>query len=258
MDYLSALFLGFVEGITEFLPVSSTAHLTLTSELLGLKQTDFQKTFVIVIQPGAILAVLVLYGRSLLVKRQVLARVAVAFLPTGLLGVTVYKLVKQHLLDNHPLTLLMLAGGGLALIVFELWHRERAEAEADLAQLSWRDCFLVGCFQTLAFVPGVSRAAATIIGGLLLGWRRKAAVEFSFLLAVPTMIASTALDLWKSSGAFSLEQVQLLVVGFVTSFVVALLAIHFLLRYIRTHTFIPFGIYRLIFALVLGIWLYAL
>jgi undecaprenyl-diphosphatase len=202
--------------------------------------------------------VLVLYGRALLVSWQVLARVAVAFVPTRLRGLAGYRLVKQHLLENHPLTLSMLAGGGVILIAFECWHREDAGAADDLARLSWRDCALVGCFQALAFVPGVSRAAATILGGLLLGWKRKTAVEFSFLLAVPTMAASTALDLWKSSSDFSPEQVQLLLVGFLTSFVVALLAIQFLLRYIRTHTFIPFGIYRLIFAIVLGIWLYAL
>jgi undecaprenyl-diphosphatase len=218
MTYLDALILGIVEGLTEFLPISSTAHLMLTRRVLGIEPTDpFVKSFLVAIQPGAILAVVVLYGRTLLVNRHVLLRVAVAFVPTAVLGFVVYRQVKGFLEDD-ALALWGLGLGGLVLILFERWHREDPDASSDPAVISYRTCVLIGCFQALAFVPGVSRAAATILGGLVLGLRRKAAVEFSFLLAVPTMAAATAYDLYKSAGDFSLEQGGLLLTGFLSSF----------------------------------------
>lgn len=255
MSFFHAILLGIVEGLTEFLPVSSTAHLMLTAKLLGEEQTEFLKTFEIAIQPGAILAVVVLYWHRFLVERAVMVRILVAFVPTAVLGLLMYKTIKEYFLQNHALALVALGVGGVLLIVFELLHREKPEQKNELARLSYLHCFLIGCFQSLAFVPGVSRAAATIIGGLILGWNRKTAVEFSFLLAVPTMAAATAKDLYTNSSSISSDKFQLLSVGFVTSFVVALLAIKFLLFFIRTHTFIPFGIYRIIFAGAVALWL---
>ncbi len=249
MDLMTAAILGIVEGISEFLPISSTGHLILTSHLLGLKHTDFLKSFEIAIQVGAIASVVVLYWRYLLVDLRTITKVVVAFLPTGIMGLTLYKLIKQYLLGSAQVVLWSLLIGGVLLIVFELWHREREDAVGAVENISLRQALIIGCFQSLAMIPGVSRSAATIVGGLLLGLKRKVIVEFSFLLAVPTMLAATAYDLLKSGAGFSPDQFQFLAVGFVTSFVVALLSIKFLLRYIQTHTFIAFGVYRIVLVL---------
>jgi len=249
MDLMTAAILGIVEGISEFLPISSTGHLILTSHLLGLKHTDFLKSFEIAIQVGAITSVVVLYWRYLLVDSRTIRTVIVAFLPTGIMGLTLYKLIKQFLLGSAHVVLWSLLIGGVLLIVFELWHREREDAIGTVENISLRQALIIGCFQSLAMIPGVSRSAATIVGGLLMGLKRKVIVEFSFLLAVPTMLAATAYDLLKSGAGFSPDQFQFLAVGFVTSFVVALLSIKFLLRYIQTHTFIVFGVYRIVLVL---------
>jgi len=250
MDLMTAAILGIVEGISEFLPISSTGHLILTSHLLGLKHTDFLKSFEIAIQVGAIASVFVLYWRSLLIDFNVMKKVVVAFIPTGIMGLTLYKLIKQFLLGSSTIVLWSLFLGGVFLIAFEMWHREKEDAIADVGDISFRQALIIGCFQSIAMIPGVSRSAATIVGGLLLGLKRRVIVEFSFLLAVPTMLAATAYDLLKNGSSFSLDQTQFLAVGFITSFVVALLSIKFLLRYIQTHTFIAFGVYRILLVLV--------
>jgi len=250
MDLMTAAILGIVQGVSEFLPISSTGHLILASHLMGLKHTDFLKSFEIAIQAGSIFSVMVLYWRKLLVDSQILKKVIIAFIPTGIMGLTLYKLIKQFLMGSSSVVLWSLFVGGILLIVFEMWHREKEDAVADVSDISFRQALIIGCFQSIAMIPGVSRSAATIVGGLLLGLKRKVIVEFSFLLAVPTMLAATAYDLLKSGSQFSLDQAQFLAVGFITSFVVALLSIKFLLRYIQTHTFIAFGVYRIVLVLV--------
>ncbi len=247
MDWLTALILGIVEGVSEFLPISSTGHLILASQLMGLDHTEFLKSFEIAIQVGAILSVVALYWRRLLVDFETMKKLVVAFLPTGILGFTLYRLVKQFLLGSPNIVLWSLFLGGIFIIAFEYLHREREDAVEDVSGITYRQALLIGLFQSIAMIPGVSRSAATIIGGLALGLRRKAIVEFSFLLAVPTMLAATAYDLLKSGSAFSMDQMGFLAVGFVSSFVVALLSIKFLLSFIQTHTFIAFGIYRIAF-----------
>ena len=177
-------------------------------------------------------------------------KVVVAFIPTGIMGLTLYKLIKQFLLGSSTIVLWSLFLGGVFLIVFEMWHREKEDAVADVSDISFRQALIIGCFQSIAMIPGVSRSAATIVGGLLLGLKRKVIVEFSFLLAVPTMLAATAYDLLKSGSRFSMDQAQFLAVGFITSFVVALLSIKFLMHYIQTHTFIAFGVYRIVLVAV--------
>lgn len=248
MDFLDALILGVVEGISEFLPISSTGHLILASRALGLESTEFIKSFEIAIQLGAILSVVVLYWRLFLTDFKILQRVAVAFLPTAVLGMLFYKLIKKFLLGNSLVVVWSLFLGGLFLIVFELTHREQEKAKDDLRQMSFKTAFLIGVFQSLAMVPGVSRSAATIIGGLFLGLKRRSIVEFSFLLAVPTMAAAAALDLLKSGRHFTAHEFSCLGIGFIVSFFVALLSIKFLLHFIKNNSFIPFGIYRVIVA----------
>ena len=250
MTYLHTLILGIVEGVSEFLPISSTGHLILASYLLHLKQTDFQKSFEIAIQLGAILSVVVLYWRALLVNFEILKRVITAFIPTAILGFIFYKIIKKVLLGSNTVVLYSLLIGGIFLVLFELWHREKESATEELSAISYSKSFMIGLCQAVAMIPGVSRSAATIIGGLILGIKRKTIVEFSFLLSVPTMVAATGLDLMKSGGHFSLEEFHLLLMGFISSFIVALLSIRWLIHFIKNHTFISFGIYRILISLL--------
>lgn len=251
MDLFHALILGVVEGITEFLPISSTGHLIIASKLLGMDQTNFLKTFDISIQLGAILSVVVLYWRSLLVDWEIIKRVAAAFIPTAVLGLFLYKFVKSVLLESTQVVLWSLLLGGIFLVIFEMFHKEKNDAIGDIKQMTLLQAAIIGAFQSVAMIPGVSRSAATIIGGLCLGINRKTIVEFSFLLACPTMAAATGLDLIKSAHEFSVDQFSFLAVGFIAAFAVGIISIQFLLYFVRNNNFISFGIYRIIVALLL-------
>jgi len=256
MNLITAVIFGIVEGITEFLPISSTAHLDLAREILKVTSTDFFKSFQIAIQLGAILSVVVLYWKSFLLKFSVFKKILAAFIPTALIGLILYKPLKSFLLGNITIELWSLAVGGLFIIIFEIFYRQKETAIDDIGSIPYPKAFLIGIFQSIAIIPGVSRSAATIIGGLILGLKRKTIVEFSFLLAVPTMLAATVLDLAKSAGSFNSGQLIYLVVGFVVSFITALFAIKFLLYFIKNHNFIPFAIYRIALALLLMIFMF--
>lgn len=263
MTIFESLILGLVEGFTEFLPISSTAHLILTSHLLGLDQSVFVKTFEIAIQSGAILAVLVVYWRRFL-DWEILKKIAAAFIPTALIGLALYKFSKQYLLGNISVVLWALAIGGVLLIVFEKWHKKTRDARIEAGQIqvveespateirsmSYKKAVGLGVAQAIAIIPGVSRSGATIIGGLLAGMSRGAIVEFSFLLGAPTILAATALDLFKNAGAFTSDQFGSLFIGLSAAFITALLGIKFLLRYVRTKTFVGFGVYRIAIAVI--------
>ncbi len=249
MHIFDAALLGIVEGITEFLPISSTGHMILASQLLHVTQNELLKNFEIIIQLGAICAVVVLYWRSFL-NIEILKRLIVGFIPTGIIGLALYKIVKTYFLGNDYLVLTMLVLGGIALIAFEYFHREQDTATRESENITYRQALGIGLFQSLAVVPGISRSAATIIGGMLLGLSRPAIVEFSFLLAVPTLGAATALDLLKSYSTFSANDIRVLAVGFIAAFLSALFVIRLLLQYVRTRTFIPFGIYRIVAAIL--------
>jgi len=246
MSLLHAIILGIVEGITEFLPISSTAHLILASQLLRL-DSEFVKSFEIIIQFGAILSVVVLYWTKFW-HWDVLKKLVVAVIPTGVIGLTVYKAVKSYLLGNVNVVLLSLLIGGIALIVFERF-RNGSEAEVDFAEITYRKAFLIGLFQAIAVIPGVSRSAATIVGGSLIGVSKRTIVEFSFMLAVPTMLAATGLELVKSRSALA-GNYGMLAVGFVVSFVTAIIAIKSFLGYIKKRDFSAFGWYRIVLAVV--------
>ena len=248
MTPFDSLLLGIVEGITEFLPISSTGHLVLTSTLLHITQTDFVKTFEIVIQLGAILSVIVIYFKKFF-DLELMKRLIVAFIPTGIIGLLLYHIVKTYLLGNDYIVLAALFFGGIAIIAFEYWHKD-TESDAGVTAISYPQAALVGVAQSFAIIPGVSRSAATILGGLSLGLSRETIVEFSFLLAVPTMLAASGLDLVKNGVAFTNSDWILLAIGFVTSFIVAMAAIKWLLGYVRHHSFIAFGVYRIVLAVV--------
>jgi undecaprenyl-diphosphatase len=239
-----AVILGIVEGLTEFLPVSSTGHLILASKLLHLPQTEEHKVFEVAIQLGAILAVACLYWRRLVARSDLLLKLAVGFLPTGIIGLTLYKLVKD-LFDPSVVSISLIVGG-LVFFAVEYYLRDHKAAIHDAGDVSYRTAFAVGLVQCLAMIPGVSRSGATIIGGLFCGMNRTAAAEFSFLLALPTMLAATCYDVYKHAGAFQGGDWNNLLIGFIVSFIFSIIGIKVLIRFVANHTFIPFGVYRII------------
>lgn len=252
MNLFDATILGIIEGITEFLPVSSTAHLILGAHILDIPQSEFVKSFEIIIQLGAILAVVTLYFKSLF-SIEILKRLVVGFLPTAIIGLLVYKRVKEYLGDIS-IVLWAIFIGGIILIIFELYNKKKAEKGSDT--ISIKQSALIGLCQCVAFIPGVSRSAATIVGGMMQGISRTAIAEFSFLLAIPTMVAATGLDIIKNRETLIHGgNLGALIVGFVVSYVVAILAIKGFLSFVKKHDFIVFGIYRIIIAIVFYIYL---
>ncbi len=243
MNILDSLILGIVEGVTEFLPISSTGHLILASHLLGLNQGAFEKTFEISIQLGAILAVCVIYFEKLKSNLNLWKKLTVAFIPTGAIGLLLHKTVET--LFKPEIVAFMLIFGGIVFILVEALKGENSSV-VELESIPYPKAFLIGIFQSFAMVPGTSRSGATIIGGLLLGLDRKTATEFSFLLAIPTMLAATGFEVVKNLTELSPENVKLLLIGFVTAFLSAYLAVKWLLNFISNHSFIPFGIYRIL------------
>ncbi|MES2223504.1 MAG: undecaprenyl-diphosphate phosphatase [Patescibacteria group bacterium] len=247
MNIFDATILGIIEGITEFLPVSSTAHLILGAKILHLEQTDFVKSFEIIIQLGAILAVVTLYFKSFF-NIEILKKLFVGFLPTAVIGLLVYKRVKEYLGDIS-IVLWALFIGGILLIIFELYNKKKVEKGSD--SISIKQSFIIGLCQCVAFVPGVSRSAATIVGGMMQGISRTAIAEFSFLLAVPTMCAATGLDILKNKDALIHGgNLGALFVGFIVSYIVAIIAIKGFLSFVKKHDFIVFGVYRILIAVL--------
>src|SRR3989338_6797984 len=222
MTIFDSIILGIIEGFTEFLPISSTGHLILVSKLLGLDSDDFLKSFQIIIQLGAILAVIVIYFKRIISDYELIKRAVIAFIPTAIAGFFMYRTIKS-LLGSDEVVLITLLLGGLFIIIFEKFiYKFKIRTE-----FTYKDAFLIGIFQILALVPGVSRAAATIIGGMFLGMHRRDITEFSFILAIPTMLAASGYDLYKNYELFTAADLNLLLIGFITSFVVAIFAIKF-------------------------------
>ena len=248
MTFFDAVVMGIVEGLTEFLPISSTGHLILTSHLLGLKQTSFEKTFEIAIQLGAILAVVFIYREKLTRNFELWKKLMAAFIPTGILGLMLHHYIEK--LFSVKVVSLMLVIWGIVFILVELFHREKDHHISEPEKISYLKAIGIGLFQSLAMVPGTSRSGATIIGGMVLGMKRPAATEFSFLLAVPTMFAATGFELFKNFRSLNPGNSELLLVGFITAFVSAFFAVKWLLNYVKHHSFIPFGVYRIVVGLI--------
>ncbi len=253
MSTLHILILGIVEGITEFLPISSTAHLEIAQHLLNISTTDFIKSFDIVIQLGAILAVIILYARKILSSSKYFLNICIAFIPTGIIGFLLYKVIKSFLLGNIILAASMLVLGGIIIVIYEYKHRRDYNIASikTIESLSVRELLILGTIQVLAVIPGISRSGAVIIGGRMLGLPRIVITEFSFLLAIPTMLLAAAYDLLKSGFYFSEGEWGTITLGFIVSFITALLVVKWLLRYIKTHSFAIFGWYRIILGIIL-------
>lgn len=245
MSWWDVLILSFVEGITEFLPVSSTGHLILTSAILGIEDNPLINNFNVIIQFGAILSVVVLYRNTFLTAGlEFYKKLVVGFLPAGVLGFLFKKHI-ESLLSDVSVVAYALFVGGILLILID--RKQKAEQNSDSKkEISYRDAFLIGVVQCFAFVPGVSRSAATILGGLSLGHSRKTAAEFSFFLAVPTLTGATVLKTIKLLPTLDSSQASLLLGGIVLSFIFALIAIRFFIQWISKHSFAAFGVYRIL------------
>jgi undecaprenyl-diphosphatase len=253
---IKALILGVVEGLTEFLPISSTGHLILAGDLLDFNN-ERGKLFEIVIQSGAILAVIWEYrvriagvisglGRERLANRFVL-NLTIAFMPLAVLGLLFKKSIEAHLFKPVPVALAFILGAFVILWAERRKHTIRVETVDEMTPL---DALKLGLAQALALIPGTSRSGATIIGGLFFGLSRKAATEFSFFLAIPTLIAATFYSLYKERALLSFDDIGMWVVGFVAAFVSAFLCVRWLLRFISSHDFTPFAWYRIVFGVI--------
>lgn len=255
--YLHALLLGLVEGLTEFLPISSTGHLIILADLLGFTG-EKAKTFEIVIQLGAILAICWHYRVRIMgvarglpsdTKAQGLVlNLIIAFFPAALLGLAFHGIIKEHLFEPFFVAIALIIGGFIILFIESRPYAPRVPSVDDMR---WQDALKIGCCQAFALIPGTSRSGATIMGGLVFGLSRQAATEFSFFLAIPTMFAATFYDLFKSWHLLHAEDVGLFAVGFITAFASAFLAVKILLQFIANHSFKVFAYYRIVFGMIL-------
>lgn len=246
MNWIEVIVLAAVEGLTEFLPVSSTGHMIIVSKLMNLPHSDFLGSFEIIVQVGAILAVLFKYWTLLWRRKDYWPLIMAAFIPTSVVGFLGYSLIKKFFLGNVEITMMGLLIGGLILVVVEKLFKNGK----DLDQMNWRQSFFVGLLQTLAIIPGVSRSASTIIGGQIVGLSRKAAVEFSFLLGLPVLMAAAGYDLLKVGFDFSTTEWSQLIVGIGIAFVVARLSVNWLIGYVEKRSLAVFGWYRIVLALI--------
>lgn len=256
-EWLAAVILGLVEGLTEFIPVSSTGHLLLAAEALGLPAQPWD-TFIVMIQLGAILAVVAVYFSRLWkvllglpgpdpAARRFAVSVLLAFLPSALIGLLLHDFIKA-VLFNTTIVCISLIVGGFALIALERWAPK--PRENDAMAFSWKTALGVGLFQCLSIIPGVSRSGATIVGGLLLGVDKRAAAEFSFFLAIPTMVGAFVLDFWESRDLLNGGALQLIAVGFVVSFLSGLFVVRFMLDFVTRHGFAPFAWWRIVVGVI--------
>lgn len=268
IELLKVIFLGIVEGITEWLPVSSTGHLILVEEFIKLNVSEaFWEMFMVVIQLGAILAVVVLYFKDLwpfqnqkkakgALERYVKTdkmimwfKIVVSCIPSIVIGLPFNDFIEEHF-NNYLVVSIMLIVYGIFFILIENYNKKRTASINSVAEIGWKTAFLIGVFQLLAVIPGTSRSGATIIGGILLGTSRTVAAEYTFFLAIPTMFGASLLKLVKFGLNFTGAEAMILIVGTVVSFVVSILAIKFLMGYIKKHDFKVFGWYRIVLGIV--------
>lgn len=248
MNFWVSIFLGIIEGLTEFLPISSTFHLIFASKLIGGAEGEFTKLFNVFIQSGAILAVVILYWRRLKKDSALVKKTLAAFIPTAILGVFAYKTIKEVFFVSYAWMIGIFIFIGILFFVFEgLVKKGGLKPHKPLSELTYRNAVIIGLAQSLAFLPGVSRAGAVILAMMILGYRRDDSAAFSFLLAIPTIFAAGAYDLFKTRDIlFAAESnVIMLLVGFIAAFVVAYFAVKWFIRYLQNHTLNLFGFYRL-------------
>ena len=256
MEGWQAFILGIVEGLTEFLPVSSTFHLIFASQLMGIKNTEFLKMFEVFIQAGGILAVLILYLKELVSDKQLIKKTIFSFIPTGAISFLLYPIIKNVFFESQLLMLSTFIIFGFIFLIYEQWEGKRTPKKKTLTQISYADSLLIGLGQALAIIPGVSRSGIVILVMMFLGYKRDQAAKYSFFLALPTILAAASLDIFKVQVQTPLlsSEIQALVIGFVSALLVALLVLRWLINFLQKNTLLSFGYYRIILGLFL-IWL---
>lgn len=252
MNFINALILGLVEGATEFLPISSTAHLIISSKLLNIPSSEFQKFFEVFIQSGAILAVVFMYWKVILKNRNLMVNIILSFIPTAIVGFLLHKVIKNVFFESFTLIAVSLFSIGLLFIIYEfLLKKKIVKADKKIIQMTILQALLIGVGQSLAVVPGVSRAGAVIITMMIMGFNREESALYSFVLAVPTLFAASAFDFIKTDPqlVFSGNNPLFLLVGLITSFFSALLAIKWFIKFLQKNSLSYFGVYRIALAI---------
>ncbi|MCF6174097.1 MAG: undecaprenyl-diphosphate phosphatase [Campylobacteraceae bacterium] len=250
MDILQAIILGIIEGFTEFLPISSTGHMIVASRFMGLPQSEDIKAFEVIIQLAAILAVVVIYKEKFSLKKiELWKKLIVAYLPLAIVGFIFRHQIKE--LFSIQIVSIMFIVGGVIFLIVEKFYKEKEHFVSRVEDVTYKQSLWIGIAQVFALIPGTSRAGSTIIGGLLVGLNRKISAEFSFLLALPVMCAVTFYDLLKHNSEFTDANLINLAVGFVVSFIVAYITIKLFLKFLENFTFVIFGIYRIVFGVLL-------
>jgi len=248
MNFINALILGLVEGVTEFLPISSTAHLIISSKLLGIQNTEFQKFFEVFIQSGAILAVVFIYWKIILKNRSLMVNIILSFIPTAVVGLLLHKVIKNVFFESFTLIAVSLFVIGLFFIIYEFLLKNKiVKAEKKIIQMTILQALLIGVGQSLAVVPGVSRAGAVILTMMVMGFNREESALYSFVLAVPTLFAASAFDFIKTDSqlVFSGSNPLFLLIGLTASFFSALLAIKWFIKFLQKNSLSYFGVYRI-------------
>ena len=252
MNWIEALIIGIVEGLTEFLPVSSTGHMIITTKILGMQSNEFVEAFLINIQFGAILSVVFLYWKKFLQSMSFYYKLFVAFLPAAFFGLLFSKQI-DALLENVIVVAVMLILGGVVLVFVDSWFKEQDSTKEQ--EVSYKKSLIIGLFQVIAMIPGVSRSASTIIGGMTQKLTRKNAAEFSFFLAVPTMFAASGYKLLENYKAINSDNIGILLFGNVVAFIVAFIAIKSFISFLTKNGFKIFGYYRIVVGLIIiGLW----
>jgi undecaprenyl-diphosphatase len=249
MNLIQSIVIAIIEGLTEFLPVSSTGHMILASAAMRIQDDAFVKTFEIAIQLGAILAIVLMYIRRFFQSITIYLKLAVAFIPTGIIGFFAYHFIKDYLFNPIVVSTSLIIGG-IILVLIDNWVVNKRSRTDVLESISYKNAFFIGLIQCFSMIPGVSRAATTIIGGVLNGLDKKQATEFSFLLAVPTMFAATGYDLIKTPVVFTHSEAVLLMVGLIVAFITAWIAVKIFLKLVQNYGFKYFGYYRIIIGII--------
>lgn len=249
MDIFQAIIIGIIEGFTEFLPISSTGHMIVASKLMGIDQDSVQKSFEVIIQFAAILAVVLLYKDKVFRDFTLWKKLILAFLPIGVVGFIFSKQIKA--LFSVDVVAWMFIIGGIIFLIVEYFYKEKEHYIKRVEDVSYKQALFIGLAQCFSLIPGTSRAGSTIIGGMLSHLSRKASAEFSFLLAIPVMAAVTGYDILKHFHEFSFDNWIVLFSGFVTAFIVAYITIKLFIEFLSRFTFVPFGVYRIIFGIFL-------
>lgn len=259
MTIIQSIILGIVEGFTEFLPISSTFHLIWTSTVLGLAQTEFVKLFAVFIQGGAILAVVFLYWREILSNVSLFKKLVISFIPTAIVGFALYKIIKGVFFESMvAMTVIFILVGIVFLILEYLIQKGKLSIKRDIHDMSYKEAVMIGFFQSLAVMPGVSRAGSVMVGMMSMGFRREESAKYSFMLAIPTILAASALDLiqMREVLAANSSYLSLLMIGFAVATISAFFMVKWLIRYLQSNSLNLFGWYRIVAGIILLLFLW--